>query len=85
LQRWSVKTDSAALEARKKLRIGIPENTEHVVDAPVLDAVPASAGIEARYITWSSDSSEEQARQFAKGPRHRRLLLPGQVRLWPLR
>ena len=67
LQIRSAKKLSAKLEARSKLRVGIPKvlniwNT-HQFWIGMLTAL----GISPKKISFSSDSSEEQARAYAKG------------------
>lgn len=70
--RWFEKAPSArapevAGKPRKELRVGIPRVlnlwSTHQFWIGFLEAL----GIEAKRIEWSSDTSEEQARQYAKG------------------
>lgn len=73
LLRWFERTPSAArtpsapAKPRSELRVGIPRTlnlwSTHQFWVGFLEAL----GIEARRIEFSSDSSEEQARQFGKG------------------
>jgi predicted nucleotide-binding protein (sugar kinase/HSP70/actin superfamily) len=70
---WFARTPSAArstspeVNSRARLRIGIPRVlnlwSTHQFWIGFFDAL----GIEARHLEFSSDSSEDQARQFAKG------------------
>src|SRR3954471_1901262 len=75
LPRWFAKTPSGASrsspdpasKSRARLRIGIPRVlnlwSTHQFWIGFFDAL----GIEARHLEFSSDSSEDQARQFGKG------------------
>jgi predicted nucleotide-binding protein (sugar kinase/HSP70/actin superfamily) len=67
LRKWSAKTPSATLEYRSKLRIGIPKVLNIWSTHQFWVGLFGALGVEARRLVFSSDTSEEQGRQFAKG------------------
>jgi len=62
-----VKTPSAIPEYRSKLRIGIPRVLNVWSTHQFWVGLFGALGIEGRKLVFSSDTSEEQGRQFAKG------------------
>jgi predicted nucleotide-binding protein (sugar kinase/HSP70/actin superfamily) len=74
LRNWFAKTPSAApgppdaaLAARRQLRIGIPRVLNLWSTHQFWIGFFEALGLEARRLEFSSDSSEDQARQFGKG------------------
>ena len=64
---------------RLSLRVGIPRVLNIWSTHQFWVGFFAALGIEPRHIVFSSDTSEEQGAPVRQGPRHRRLLLPGEV------
>jgi predicted nucleotide-binding protein (sugar kinase/HSP70/actin superfamily) len=73
LRNWFARTPSAApgphpdAKPRAKLRVGIPRVLNLWSTHQFWIGFFEALGIEARHLEFSSDSSEDQARQFAKG------------------
>jgi predicted nucleotide-binding protein (sugar kinase/HSP70/actin superfamily) len=67
LQKWFEKTPSSGQKARSELRIGIPRVLNVWSTHQFWMGFLAALGVQPRRITFSSDTSEEQARQYAKG------------------
>jgi len=67
LQKLSAKTPSAHIEARAKLRVGIPKVLNIWSTHQFWLGMLAALGIDPRKISFSSDTSEEQMRQYGKG------------------
>ena len=67
LQKWSAKTPSVTPEYRSKLRIGIPRVLNIWSTHQFWVGLFETLGVEPRKIVFSSDTSEEQGRAFAKG------------------
>src|SRR5262245_9653035 len=67
LRKWSAKTPSVTPEYRSKLRVGIPKVLNMWSTHQFWVGLLSALGIEPRKIVFSSDSSEDQARQYAKG------------------
>ena len=67
LQRWSENKASAPSESRAGLRVGIPKALNVWSTHQFWIGFLTTLGIAPRHITFSSDTSEEQARMYAKG------------------
>ncbi|MBM3359473.1 MAG: activase [Betaproteobacteria bacterium] len=67
MQRWFARTPSADSKARAELRIGIPKALGLWSTHQFWVGFFTALGIEPRRIVFSSDTSEEQARQYGKG------------------
>jgi predicted nucleotide-binding protein (sugar kinase/HSP70/actin superfamily) len=66
-QSWFAKTPSGAREARSKLRIGIPRVLNLWSTHQFWMGFLTALGFEPQKIAFSSDTSEQQAREHAKG------------------
>jgi len=67
LPRWFAKTPSADPRSRSQLRVGIPRVLNVWSTHQFWWGFLTALGIEPESIVFSSDSSEEQSRQFGKG------------------
>jgi predicted nucleotide-binding protein (sugar kinase/HSP70/actin superfamily) len=67
LERWFARTPSAPREDRSRLRIGIPKVLNVWSTHQFWLGFLAGLGFDPRGIVFSSDTSEEQGREFGKG------------------